>query len=110
MIHKTFIENRKGKVARVTFTLPNSNKSESICLVGDFNDWNPTSHPFKLDAEGRWSLTLDLELWRAYQFRYLRNGEEWMYDIQADAFVYNPHGVYNFVIVTDPAFKRYDAV
>jgi len=82
MIHKTFIE-----------------------TVGDFNDWNRTSHPFLQDREGRWSITVDLELGRAFQFRYLRDGEVGLNDNQADAYVPNPYGSDNFVIVTDPNFK-----
>jgi hypothetical protein len=47
----------------------------------------------------------DLELGRAFQFRYLRDGEVWLNDNQADAYVPNPYGSDNFVIVTDPNFK-----
>jgi 1,4-alpha-glucan branching enzyme len=108
MIHKDYVKNNGRAVARVTFTLPRSTRSEIIYLVGDFNNWNPASHPFRRDDTGRWTLTLDLELRRAYQFRYLRDREIWMHDSQADAFVFNPHGSYNFVVVTDPGFKRYD--
>jgi 1,4-alpha-glucan branching enzyme len=107
MIQKEFLETSGKTVARVTFTLPRSTRFETIYLVGDFNNWNPTSHPFQRDDTGRWSLTLDLESRRAYQFRYLRDDEEWMHDGQADAFVFNPHGSYNFVVVTDPGFRRY---
>jgi 1,4-alpha-glucan branching enzyme len=110
MIHKTFVETDSRKVARVTFTLPGSPRSETIFLVGDFNNWDPASHPLQRDLQGRWTLTLDLELRRAYQFRYLRNRQEWMQDSQADAYVYNPHGVYNFLVVTDPDFRRYEGV
>jgi len=108
MIQKTFVEAQGKKVARITFTLPSRARSEAVHLVGDFNDWNTSSHPFQRNPEGQWVLTLELDLRRAYQFRYLRDGHEWMYDSQADAYVYNPHGPYNFVVVTDPGFKRYD--
>ena len=108
MIKKSYVETDGKKTAGVTFTLPRSTRSEVIFLVGDFNGWNPTSHPFRRDHVGRWTLTLDLELRRAYQFRYLRDDEEWMHDAQADAFVFNHHGSDNFVVVTDPGFKRHD--
>lgn len=107
MIHKTFVETDSGLVARVTFTLPNSIWADAFYLVGDFNDWNRTSHPFPQDREGHWSITVDLELGRALQFRYLRDGEEWMNDNQADAYVPNLYGSDNFVVVTDPNFKPY---
>lgn len=106
MIDKTFELSNGKTVARVTFSLPTDTKSESISLVGDFNDWDPRSHPLRQDKQGRWALSLDLELRRAYQFRYLLNSREWMCDTEADAYVYNPHGICNFVVVTDPGFRR----
>lgn len=107
MIRKSYITVDGRPIARVTFTLPESIWADTIHLVGDFNDWNRTGHPFQRDREGRWTITVDLELRRAYQFRYLRDGEEWMNDGDADAYVYNPFGGNNFVIVTDPSFRRY---
>jgi len=106
LIRKTFIETERGLVARVTFILPNSTWADTIYLVGDFNEWNHSSHPFQRDQEGAWTLTVDLEVGRCYQFRYRRDGE-WINDSQADAFVRNPHGSDNFLVVTDPNFKRY---
>ena len=108
MIYKTFVETNGKRMAQVTFMLPNTPRAEKIHLVGDFNDWDYSSHPFHRDHKGARTLTLDLELGRVYQFRYLRNGEEWMNDSQADAYVYNPNGTYNFIVVTDPDFERYD--
>jgi len=104
MIHKTFVETDGRPMARVTFAMPNSTWVDAVYLVGDFNDWNRTSHPLERDREGHWHLTLDLDLGRAYQFRYLRDGEEWINDNQADAHVSNPYGGANSVIITDPDF------
>ena len=106
MIHKTFIETERGLVARVTFILPTGTWADTIYLVGDFNEWDRLSHPLQRSREGTWTLTIDLEVGRCYQFRYLRDGE-WINDSQADAFVGNPHGSDNFLVVTDPKFKRY---
>ena len=99
MIHKSVVQTRKGKVARVTFSLPNSVWADMIFLVGDFNDWNNTSHAFTVGRDGAWSITVDLELDREYQFRYLRDGE-WMNDNSADGYVENPYGSDNFIVVT----------
>ncbi len=106
MIRKIFIETERGLVARITFILPNSTWADAIYLVGDFNEWNHSSHPFQCDREGTWTLTLDLEIGRCYQFRYLRDGA-WINDSQADGFVGNPHGSDNSLVVTDPKFKRH---
>ncbi len=107
MINKTFVETDRGMVARVTFTLPNSMWADVVNLVGDFNEWNRASHPLRRDRDGRWTITVDLELGRAYQFRYLRDGQDWMDDDQADCYVHNRYGSDNFVVVTDPNFTQY---
>jgi 1,4-alpha-glucan branching enzyme len=107
MIQKSFIKSKGRSVARVTFILPNCTWANAIYLVGDFNDWNRTSDPLQRDREGDWRLTLDLDLGRAYQFRYLRDGEEWMNDNQADAQVTNPYGSANSVVITDTEFIPY---
>lgn len=99
MIHKSVVETGKGKVARVTFSLPNSVWADGIYLVGNFNGWNNTSHPFTMGRDGSWSITIDLELDREYQFRYRRDGE-WMNDNHADGYVENPYGSDNFIVVT----------
>jgi len=99
MIRKQFVNTRNGRVARVTFSLPGSVWADSIYLVGDFNDWNETSHSLSLGRDQDWSITLDLELNREYQFRYRKDGD-WINDNQADAYVQNPYGSDNFIVNT----------
>jgi 1,4-alpha-glucan branching enzyme len=102
MIHKTFITRDRDTVARVTFVLPSSIWADQIALVGDFNGWDHWSHPFQQDREGQWIVSVDLQVGRAYQFRYLRDGRFWMYDSEADA----PDGKSNnCVVITDPNFS-----
>ncbi len=107
MIEKSYIEKEGFLVARVKFTLPSSTWASSIHLVGDFNEWDPTSHPFVCDRDGVWSITIDLPCGRAYQFRYLCDGRDWINDGQADAYIYNQFGSDNCVLITDPSFQRY---
>ena len=104
MIHKTFIEHGQGQVARVTFTLPESLWADAIYLVGDFDGWDRSAHPFQRDHAGHWTLSVDLEVGRTYQFRCLRD-DEWMNDNQADGYVQNSYGSTNFLVVTDPHFE-----
>ena len=35
-------------------------EAESVCLMGDFNGWNPTSHPMHCRKDGWWSLQVPL--------------------------------------------------
>ncbi|MDQ4077315.1 MAG: isoamylase early set domain-containing protein [Chloroflexota bacterium] len=105
MIDKQFVETRQGLVARVIFTLPSSLCATEVHLVGDFNEWNRSSHPLQQRQGGDWQITIDLAVGRAYQFRYLLEGREWLNDGEADAYVYKRYHSGNFVVMTDPHFK-----
>lgn len=107
MIHKTFVEMEGQLVARVTFSLPDSIWADRITLVGDFNCWDTRSHPLSRTRTGTWFITVDLEARRACQFRYLRGDDQWMNDQEADAHVHNIYGTDNFVVITDPDYKRH---
>jgi 1,4-alpha-glucan branching enzyme len=107
MLHKVFMNGGEECKARVTFALPGRLWADTVHLVGDFNDWNQRSHPLRQDAAGNWSITVDLEAGRAYQFRYLVNGTDWMNDSHADAYVHNLYGSDNSLVLTDPSFEPY---
>jgi 1,4-alpha-glucan branching enzyme len=106
MIRKTFLQADGKMVARITFMLPHSIWADKIYLVGDFNNWDCNSHPFWQDREGNWTLTLDLEVGRAYQYRYRRECGGWLNDYRADAYVHDHNGSYNFVVITAPNYGR----
>lgn len=101
MIRKAFTQVDGRPVARVTFMLPGSIWADNIYLVGDFNDWNQSSHPFRQTDQGTWTFTVDLEVSRAYQFRYWRDGE-WTNDGQADAYRPAQDGREAFIVMTEP--------
>ncbi len=98
MLKKEYLKSRP--VCKVTFTLPEAIRAETVYLVGDFNDWSETATPLRKGKAGLFSVTLDLEKERAYQFRYLVNGEEWQNDWNADEYRANPFGGDNSVVVT----------
>ncbi len=99
MITKQCNPVKGAPLVQVTFTLPESLWADQIHLVGDFNNWNRTSHPLGRDRQGRWTLTVDLERGRAYQFRYLCDGHKWTSLYPAEAYVRGPDGIDNFVVV-----------
>ncbi len=35
-------------------------EAKEVQLVGDFNDWHPTSHPMKRNVDGSWHLAVPL--------------------------------------------------
>ncbi|HET7088996.1 MAG TPA: isoamylase early set domain-containing protein [Anaerolineae bacterium] len=89
----------KNKV-RVTFTLPAREGEESICLVGDFNNWEECVTSMARNKDGDWQVKLDLEPNREYQYRYLVNERTWRNDPAADDYVRNPFGSDNSLVST----------
>ena len=35
-------------------------EAEAVFIIGDFNDWNPTTHPMKRQHDGAWRIELSL--------------------------------------------------
>ena len=99
---KQIIENKKTeekfletkKVCRIRFRLPKiaATDSKSVCLVGDFNNWNTHANPMEKLKEGDYSIELDLERGREYQFRYLIDQLKWENDRSADKYVRSVYG------------------
>jgi 1,4-alpha-glucan branching enzyme len=91
-IKKIYLKTRK--VCKVCFQLPRkaANGAHSVSLVGDFNDWNQMTHPMRRLKDGTFSITLDLEPGREYQYRFLIDGHTWENDLYADKYVASPFG------------------
>ena len=107
MIHKTTVSRGSDPVARVTFTLPSSIWADAIYLVGDFNEWNRSSHPLQQDRAGTWSLTIELEVNRAYTFYYLRD-RQWLTPDHADGYIWDADGRNLFLVITDDMHQAID--
>ena len=88
-------------VCKVKFSLAGDQykSASSILLVGDFNNWQLGETPLKLTkTTGAWSVSLDLETGKEYQFRYLVDGTNWENDPEADKFVPSGLGSENSVL------------
>lgn len=48
-------------------------QAQSVTLVGDFNNWNPYSHPMKKQADGAWLLRPELKHGH-HRYAYLVDG------------------------------------
>jgi len=81
-------------VCKVTFNLPKdiAKSAGSVYLVGDFNSLDASSHPMKLQKDGSFNLTINLEKGGEYQYRYLLDGSSWENDDCADKYVKSPYG------------------
>ena len=81
----------KGR-ARVTFTLDPGVGAQAAAVCGEWNDWSAGADVMRRDAEGGFSVTVDLQAGRAYRFRYLLDGQRWDNDWAADAYLPNSFG------------------
>lgn len=98
MLKKQFLKTKP--VCKVTFSLPASVQGESVYLVGDFNEWSEQSTPMKRMKDGSFTIAMDLEKDKQYQFRYLVDGTYWHNDWEADKYLPNPYSGDNSVVVT----------
>lgn len=97
MIKKQFSKSKP--VCKATFTL-SPEGAKTVALVGEFNGWD-TQNPIamKKQKDGTFKTTVELETGKAYEFRYLINGETWANDDNADTFVPSPFGTQNSVVI-----------
>ncbi len=90
MIHKKYSADKKS--CKVTFTLPANVDTKSVCLCGDFNNWDMESTHMEKDKNENFRATVDLAAGQDYKFRYCIDSTKWENDPDADAQVPNPFG------------------
>jgi 1,4-alpha-glucan branching enzyme len=103
MLKKRYVKSRQ--VVKVAFEYPKDEwpeniQVESVSLVGDFNGWEVSATPMSRGRGSNFRATLELAPGRAYQFRYLINGEHWRNERHADRYVPNDFGGENCVVET----------
>ncbi len=86
---------------KVTFSLPEEmiNPAKTVYLVGEFNNWDVEATPMKKKKDGTYSVTIELEAQKEYQFRYLIDSDRWENDGEADKYAATPYSSENSVVV-----------
>ena len=97
-VKKRFLKSKS--VCKVTFSLPKKavNKAKTVKVVGDFNNWNKNKGVKMKATATAYTATVELEMGKDYQFRYLIDNKEWENDWKADAYAATPFGVENSVV------------
>jgi 1,4-alpha-glucan branching enzyme len=90
-VSKKMTEKRK-----VTFKV-RAPGAKKVQLVGEFNNWDPNSHPMEKDDEGFWKVRLQLAPGR-YQYKLIVDGS-WWEDIGESSSVRNSFGTLNKLLV-----------
>ena len=81
---KTSKSGRDGTV-RITFALPADVPGGAVSVVGNFNDWNPYTHPLRKRANQTRSAAVTVKAGSTLHFRYLGEGGVWFDDETVDA-------------------------
>ena len=98
-ISKKFLKTRASCKVKFQVSEGEGLGASEMYLVGDFNNWDNTSHPMKKTKDGGFNLEIDLPLGQDCQFRYRTDGNAWLNDPEADAYVPCPHsGAENFLV------------
>ena len=87
----------------VTFRLPGEAAPDatSVAAAESFNDWSADRHPMKRLENGDFSLALELEAGKEYEFRFVIDGVRWENAWNADKYAWSDHGnCENSIIVT----------
>ena len=90
-LKKTYSKKEPTK-CKVTFTVEAeaAQDAETITIAGDFNSWSSTANKLKKGKDGSFSISLQLDVGREYQFRYLIDGKRWENDWSADKYIPAP--------------------
>ena len=83
------------KRRRITFSFE-STDADKVVLMGDFNNWNPKTHPMKNDGNGIWSKTVVLSPGK-YEYKFFVDGK-WKKDPQNDHACSNCFGTQNSLL------------
>lgn len=98
-VKKTYLQSKPE--CKVTFKLDKklANSANQANLVGEFNNWDEHAMEMKKLKTGEFTVTLNLEKDKEYQFRYLLDSSYWLNDPEADKQVPNAFQTENSVVV-----------
>jgi len=88
---------------QVTFWLPRDAAPDatSVAVAGSFNEWSLDRHPMTRSDNGDFSLEIELEAGKEYEFRFVIDGVRWENAWNADKYVWSDFAQgENSVIVT----------
>lgn len=95
------VTNKTATTTKITFSLPKQavGMAKTVAVVGDFNNWDIQNGPaLSKQKDGSYAVTLELAAGKAYEFRFLINGEIWENAWDAPKYVPSPFGGDNSVV------------
>ena len=97
-LKKQYVKSKS--ICKVTFALAKdiAASAKQVNLSGDFNNWDVKNIPMIKSKSGEFSVSIDLEKGKQYQFKYIIDNKDWVNDMEADKFVPNVFHSQNSVI------------
>jgi 1,4-alpha-glucan branching enzyme len=95
------VANKTENTTKITFSLPKQavGMAKTVAVVGNFNNWDIQNSPaLSKQKDGSYAVTLELTTGKAYEFRFLINGEIWENAWDAPKYVPSPFGGDNSVV------------
>jgi 1,4-alpha-glucan branching enzyme len=86
---------QKIKSRKVTFSIA-APKAKEVFLAGDFNNWDPETHPMIKDSNGVWKKSVML-VPSQYEYKFIIDGD-WKEDPRNDQINSNCFGTVNSII------------
>lgn len=90
-LKKSFSKDKTKCVVTFTVSPAAAQGAKEINIAGDFNSWSSTITPMTKAPDGSFSVELELDVNREYQFRYLLDNTKWENDWNADKYVPAPY-------------------
>ena len=88
-LKKQYVKSKS--ICKVTFALAKdiALSAKQVNLSGDFNNWDVKNIPMIKSKSGEFSVSINLEKDKQYQFKYIIDSKDWVNDREADKFVPN---------------------
>ena len=87
---------RGKKNSDVTFVCKMTPTPPTVCLVGDFNRWNPTKNRMVRSKDGSFRAKVQLPA-GTYQYKFVADSA-WVNDSDVPESVPNPYGTHNSLV------------
>ncbi len=84
----------------MTFVLPGDHRFGPLAVVGTFNEWDPTTHPFVRRNNDTYSVSVTLPAGERHLFRYYSQDGRWLNDEAADGYTPSGFGSDNCILET----------
>jgi glycosidase len=89
------------------FTFVAEQKLNSVSVAGTFNNWNKDANPMQISSDGRtWTTSIKLGLGK-HQYKFIKNGDQWITDPKATKNEDDGGGNINSILfITPQDYKR----